>query len=277
MTRLPKLTELYSKGYSNLPNPVKCEYCGKELDVYCVVSDETRVVLYSVAEQCNCDGEKKHQEELAKIEAEETERQRKAYIQKLYKNSGIPPRYMDKTFKNYKADKLNQSTYNGAKFYAENYILMRKNGKGLRLVGPCGIGKTHLAAAIAQTTIEMGFEVIFLTPIELFSQIKKTYSNGGDEYSVLNKYKQVELLILDDLGKEQVTEWGLKQLYDIINYRYDYKKTLIITTNYSDDDLIKRYTLNGDDSTARAIVSRLKEMTVYSPLCGDDWRGKREQ
>ena len=113
--------------------------------------------------------------------------------------------------------------------------------------------------------------------IDLLERIKRTYSQTHEnEGAVLNLYKTVPLLVIDDIGKEPPTEWAISTIYNIINGRYEAYLPTIVTTNYSTDDLIARMTPREtkDDTTARATIDRLMEMCRGVTLAGESWRSK---
>ena len=140
--------------------------------------------------------------------------------------------------------------------------------------GSYGTGKTHLAAAIALQLIEAGVPVICKTSIDLLTDIKRSFdSHDISEDSVLRAYKEVDLLVIDDLGKEQVTEWSISTLYNILNDRYEDMRPTIITTNFGSDDLIAVETPKGSNgSRIKAIVSRLREVSTVLTMVGEDYR-----
>ena len=104
--------------------------------------------------------------------------------------------------------------------------------------------------------------------------IKSAYDKGiVTEREILSIYKEVPLLIVDDLGKEQCTDWSISTLYSIINERYEKMLPTIITTNYNIDDLIRALTPKGyDNLKAKAIISRLREVSKALTMVWDDFR-----
>lgn len=92
---------------------------------------------------------------------------------------------------------------------------------------------------------------------------------------ILNQYEQVPLLIIDDIGSEQPTEWAVSKIFAIINARYEGYMPTIITTNYSGEELVRRMTPEGgDDRNARKTLDRLKETCVGVDMTWDSWRGR---
>ena len=109
---------------------------------------------------------------------------------------------------------------------------------------------------------------------DLLADIKEAFDSGdATEYEILKAYKTVDLLIVDDLGKEQCTEWSVSTLYSILNDRYEDMKPTIITTNYNADELVRALTPKGGDGTkARAIISRLREVSTVITMAWADYR-----
>lgn len=160
--------------------------------------------------------------------------------------------------------------------YIKNFREYFTQGKGLYLEGPCGTGKTHLAIAIALAIINTGVPVICKTSIDILGDIKRCYERNSEvtEEEVLEAYKTVDLLIIDDLGKEQVTEWSVPVLYSILNERYEALLPTIITTNYNTTALAEKLSAKGDAETATAIISRFVESSKRVTMSWADYRRK---
>lgn len=161
-----------------------------------------------------------------------------------------------------------------AKRYADTFKERYANGEGLYIEGTNGTGKTHLAAAIALQLLNEGIPVICKTSSDMFMDIKKAY-DGGDlsEAQVLNIYKTADLLIIDDLGKEQCSDWSMSTLYSILNDRYEDMKPVIVTTNYGAEDLVRVLTPRGyDNGKIVAIISRLRETSTAITMAWADCR-----
>ena len=145
--------------------------------------------------------------------------------------------------------------------------------KGLFITGAYGVGKTYLASCIANEIIKNGKSVIFGTLIQLLDFIRDSYSDSEvSDKDYLNLYSSVELLIIDDLGKEKPTEWVLEKLFLIVNNRYNNYLPIVITTNYNRNQLRERLCINKNYSIVDSIISRLYEMCGGIEIKDDDHR-----
>ena len=105
----------------------------------------------------------------------------------------------------------------------------------LTLFGETGVGKTHLAVAIAGELIKSGRQVFFAFVPELLDYLRYTFTPGNTVTKVtydrlFDEVKGVELLVLDDLGQEQNTPWADEKLYQIIVHRHNARLPTVITS-----------------------------------------------
>lgn len=233
--------------------------------------------------RCDCEQAQAYWQEYDRKEAErkaaeEEEKRRKAMqqrIERLLGRSGIKKRFQQRTFENFRCDTPGRKkNYSIAKEYADNFPLHKARGDGLYIEGTNGTGKTHLAAAIALQLIGEGIPVICKTSSDLLLDIKKSFDDSSvNEAQVLDVYKRVDLLIIDDLGKEQCSDWSMSTLYSILNDRYEDMKPTIVTTNYNADALVNALTPKGFDNTKIvAIISRLRETSTVMTMAWTDAR-----
>ncbi|MCD7891571.1 MAG: ATP-binding protein [Ruminococcus sp.] len=235
--------------------------------------------------RCDCEQATAYWQECDRKEAErraaeEEAKRRKAMREKadrLLGQSGIKKRFQQRTFPNFRCDTAGrQQNYNIAKEYADNFAYHKANGDGLYIEGTNGTGKTHLAAALALQLINEGIPVVCKTSSDLLLDIKKAFdSEYVKEHEVLSVYKKVDLLIIDDLGKEQCSDWSMSTLYSILNDRYEDMKPTIVTTNYNTEQLVNALTPKGYDNTKIiAIISRLRETSTVMTMAWQDCRGQ---
>jgi DNA replication protein DnaC len=117
----------------------------------------------------------------------------------------------------------------------------------LVLRGGYGCGKTHLAAAIANANLAAGKHVFFSIVPDLLDHLRAAFAPGSEiRYDdMFERVREAGLLVLDDLGAENGTAWATEKLFQIINYRYNFRMPTVITTNnrllsHLDDRLASR-------------------------------------
>ena len=131
--------------------------------------------------------------------------------------------------------------------------------------GVNGCGKTHLAAAIANSRRTQGKPVYFVVVPDLLDHLRSTFSPDSkisyDEFS--EKLKEVPLLILDDFGEQSATPWAQEKLYQLINYRYNARLPMVVTTCLSLEEIETR------------ISSRMVDpkLSVVFNITAPDYRG----
>ena len=280
-------------GLPDTPAPVICDYCAAERHTKGFSLLGMKIWWNpGGAESCICpEGRRDHERAVieremhdeAERKAEEDAKMRKR-VARVVGESGMGERFLQRTFMTFVTDTPERKqAARTAKEYVENFDnRLPKRGEplpernGFFISGTKGSGKTHIAAAIANYLLSNGTAVICMTERDLFGRIRRTYSrDGGDESEVLETYKRVPLLIIDDLGKEKPTDWTISTLYSIIDGRYDRAMPLIITTNYDPDSLARRLTPQGDDgTTAECIIDRMNEVCAAIILTGKSWRTK---
>lgn len=142
--------------------------------------------------------------------------------------------------------------------------------RNLLLIGNTGLGKTHLSTSIAGAVIERGFDVVYETVINLFSDFEaERFGKGPKENADSNpteKYFTCDLLIIDDLGTELTNQFTVSVLYNLINTRLNRGKSTIINTNCTHDELRKNY----DDRLTSRLFGEFEVMLFI----GDDVRYK---
>lgn len=163
----------------------------------------------------------------------------------------IPHRYLHCDFESFEAD-LQYDHGSEAKVSAWNRSLEQAKvvtqafardfpvgvEHGLLLMGPCGVGKTHLAVAALQEIVLRGHSGLFYDYRELLKQIQDSYNpeSQATEMGVLEPVLTAGILLLDDLGASKPSLWALETVGHILNTRYNEKRVTLITTNFLDDE-----------------------------------------
>ena len=127
----------------------------------------------------------------------------------------------------------------------------------LLLAGGYGCGKTHLAAAVGNLRLEAGDHVLFVTAPDLLDHLRSTFGpNSEVAYDqMFDRIRSAHLLILDDLGAENPSQWAQEKLFQLLNHRYSYRLPTVITTNVEIDLLDARIRSRlVDDQVVRRIV-----------------------
>lgn len=152
--------------------------------------------------------------------------------------------------------------------YAENFEL-EKSGS-IIMMGNTGLGKTHLSSAMGGVIISKGNDVYYTGAVEMLSEFETErfgYDRSGEASSATDKYFTCDLLIIDDLGTELINQFTTSCLYNVINSRLIKKKATIINTNFSRDELRKKY--------QDRITSRIFGEYTVLPFLGTDIREKK--
>ncbi len=240
----------------------KCGFCNKELKpigfdyLYENVSPE-----YIEYERCNCEGSKQYWAK--KDEEDYWKRKNEHYrkiINQLYKDSYMKKNYQNMNFENFNKKLVNNVALKIIEDYTEKCI-SKKQTNGLIITGRSGIGKTHLAAAIANKLIEKGNIVLIGRLTTLLDKIKETFTNSAmSENELIELYSNIDMIIIDDLGTERVSKWALEKLYTIIENRNENRLPIIITTRFDKNILTKRFKEGQDEELADAVINKLYQM-----------------
>ncbi len=145
--------------------------------------------------------------------------------------------FREKTFEDFNSNVPGvQRAYIRAKEYA------RRPQGWLIMFGNYGVGKTHLAAAIANEALRRHYKVLFAVVPDLLDHLRSTFGPSSEtEYDErFEQIREVPLLILDDLGTESATPWAREKLFQIINHRYNYRLATVITSNRKPEDIEPR-------------------------------------
>jgi DNA replication protein DnaC len=148
----------------------------------------------------------------------------------------IPTRYWQCDFESFYG--LNESLQMArlkAQGFVEQYPLV---DKGILFLGIPGVGKTHLAVAILRDLmLKKGVDCLFCSFQDLLQQIRESYNpvSSSTESQVLQPVLETEVVVIDDLGANRVTDWVEDTVTYLLNHRYNQKKATLLTSNVPDD------------------------------------------
>jgi DNA replication protein DnaC len=195
------------------------------------------------------------------------------HTRRLVEEARIPPRYRRCDFDTFLVYRENEKLANAVlavKRFANSFPSV---SKGLCLIGPHGIGKTHLAVAAMRTVLANGNQAVFYEVSDLLRLIRSTYNpvTKTAEMEILQPLLTTQLLVLDDVGKEKTSEWVEETMTFIVNTRYNHRLTTIFTSNYEDNPDAEAL----DSLRVRVgsrMYSRIHEMCDFVEYGGADYR-----
>lgn len=201
-------------------------------------------------------------------EAGNLEWQREFFAAQRLRQARIPRRFWKKSFANFEArDVIRKRLKLDAQQFVKGFNFEKDFPQGLLMRGAIGCGKSHLAAAILMEVVAKGYSGLYYNSPDLLRDIRATFNSTGGvtEDDLLEETAEADLLVLDDLGAENVSGFVLDRLYLVVNRRYEQCKPMIVTTNMEAEELQNRM--------GKRIVSRLSEMChAFGPFPEEDFR-----
>ena len=195
------------------------------------------------------------------LEAADREQKHREEVERLKRKGFTDPAMREWTFGN---DNGKCPQMVKARAYVEQWEQIKDGNHGMILWGEVGTGKSYFAGCIANALMEKEVSVCMTNFALILNDLAASYKDRNEYISRLCSFP---LLILDDFGMERGTEYGLEQVYNVIDSRYRSRKPLIVTTNLTLEEL-----QNPEDTPHARIYDRLIEMC--SPVCitGENFR-----
>lgn len=254
--------DLESKyNIQNNPDSDADYYCNRCCDVKVLV---TRKQGLYYAKDCDCVEEEKRIKE-------KKEQQRR--LERRFKSSRISKANKGKTFDDFKALDGKIKAKNYGMTFAKEFEKFKNGGYGITFTGDVGVGKTMLVEIMAQYIMKKGYTCLSTTAHDLWLEIADTYSDRDkNTIQVLNKAKNVDLLILDNLNsvsKKNFNSDESNKFFNIINYRYNEKLPTIVTTTSTMFKLQQQ--LSPD------LIDRLEERNALVNISGANFRKQKRK
>jgi len=218
-----------------------------------------------------------------------------AALPRLLTSTGIPERYMKCDFEHFEADSDDPGQHDLVRAkklcarFVEEFVdpaTGKHRERGLLLVGPCGVGKTHLVVAVLLQLIrDYRVRAKFRDFTSLCYEIQATFDSSSQlsKHDVVEPIMNADVLVLDELGAQKPSPWAQDVLYLILNHRYNRRLPTLFTTNYSlsaapreagdlDRPAVRAPRESLSARIPAALISRLFEMTQVVRLEAVDFR-----
>lgn len=244
------------------PSPYKCQECRKPL------TPEELDMNLEVGLQGSVFGCTKHLRLVAGRERGKRIAWIGANIGTIMTQRDVPGRYLTCSLENFMPIDRKRGEYlRRSRVYIERNVAGM--GRGMFLTGPNGTGKTHLAVGILrELSLTKGcLSWYFIKVPQLLMTIRQAFKDGfpDSEANLIKRFVDYDYLVIDELGVEKTTEWGLQTLYLIVDGRSDELKQTIITSNLTLQDI--------EDKLDPRLASRIVGMSeVILELECEDWR-----
>ena len=142
------------------------------------------------------------------------------------------------------------------------------NAENIVLLGPAGVGKSHLATALGLSAIRCGYTTRYYTAYDLVDELNAVAHAPAERRQRIAEIARQSLLIIDDLGMKKLPASAAEDLLEIVMQRYE-KSALIVTSNRPPEDWGK---MLGDNATAGVLLDRLLHHAHVIQITGRSYR-----
>ena len=191
---------------------------------------------------------------------------------KYYNLSNIVPDLNKFNFENAIVKNKKEKEYKKSfQTYCKNFKELGFKGLGMLLMGSTGNGKTFYSDCVYNELSKQGYVVYRTTVLDIFFTFQDTFKKDSkiNTRDIIRELKECDLIILDDLGSENISEnWGEQSIYSLINFIITNHISLIISTNLSLEDLRNHLSVKQDGK----LLDRIKEKCKLFVF---DWESRR--
>ena len=253
--RLATAQEAEPEDYTGEDGLLYCGKCRQPKEAY-FAEGKTLFGRDRHPKECDC-----KRADREKREAADREQKHREEVGRLKRMGFTNPAMQEWTFEN---DNGKCPQMDKAHFYVAHWEDMEAENIGYLLWGKVGAGKSYFAGCIANALMEREISVCMTNFALILNDLAASYKDRNEYIDHLCRFP---LLILDDFGMERGTEYGLEQVYNVVDSRYRSNKPMIVTTNLTLEEL-----QNPEDTPHARIYDRLLEMC--SPVCftGENFR-----
>lgn len=238
----------------------------KEVDGHCEAHGAFVAHVHKHVTTPDCPTCKSMREESERRAADEEAAQERR--ERALDRAQLMGRNRDQTFGTFEAsDSRQQLVLKACRDFADNFSA--DQGAGLWLIGPPGVGKSHLACAIAQAVIfQRKSRAIYATARGIVRALRDTWRRDSDESEedVITRFGEVDLLVLDEVGVGFGTEHELTQLFDVVDRRYALELPTVLISNLTVKDI--------KASLGERLYERLLEGSTIVPC---EWKSHRRR
>lgn len=204
------------------------------------------------------------------IKRKQQENQENNHLRR-YQINHLPKEAYHASFESIDVDKEDNIDYIKAVFTLRQW---NPEDKCYYLYGAVGVGKTYLAACLANQFAKKGKSVAFIHMPTYLTDLKNAFSQSDEYDYYIHTARNVDFLVLDDIGAENISSWYRDEvLLGILNYRMNEKKSTCFTSNLTLDELqVKLYEKDGDTLAAERILERIRVLTKPLEIKGNNRR-----